>query len=52
MVRLRLKLVGDVVADSLQDAPWQVQADHTNQFVYNTEAHPIRVAAGRERVRR
>ncbi|KAH6843024.1 glycoside hydrolase [Chaetomium sp. MPI-CAGE-AT-0009] len=35
-----------------EDAPWQVKADHTNEFVYNTEAHPVRVAAGRETVRR
>jgi mannosyl-oligosaccharide alpha-1,2-mannosidase len=34
---------------SSQDAPWQVKADHTNQFVFNTEAHPIRVAGGQER---
>ncbi|KAK4149594.1 glycoside hydrolase [Chaetomidium leptoderma] len=34
-----------------EDAPWQVKADHTNQFVYNTEAHPIRVAGGREKTR-
>ncbi|AEO64117.1 cd747304-e9c2-4397-a3d7-9d3b858f5112 [Thermothielavioides terrestris] len=32
-----------------EDAPWQVKADHTNQFVFNTEAHPIRVAGGQER---
>jgi len=32
-----------------EDAPWQVQADHTNQFVFNTECHPIRLAAGYER---
>ncbi|KAL2016090.1 hypothetical protein VTK56DRAFT_4264 [Thermocarpiscus australiensis] len=31
-----------------EDAPWQVKADHTNQFVFNTEAHPIRLARGRE----
>ncbi|KAK4166445.1 glycoside hydrolase family 47 protein [Cladorrhinum sp. PSN259] len=31
-----------------EDAPWQVQANHTNEFVFNTEAHPIRIAAGRE----
>ncbi|KAK4099820.1 glycoside hydrolase family 47 protein [Parathielavia hyrcaniae] len=35
-----------------EDAPWQLKADHTNEFVYNTEAHPIRVAAGREMLRR
>ncbi|KAK0709712.1 glycoside hydrolase family 47 protein [Lasiosphaeria miniovina] len=33
-----------------EDAPWQVQADHTNQFVYNTECHPIRIASGHENV--
>ncbi|KAK0641123.1 glycoside hydrolase family 47 protein [Cercophora newfieldiana] len=33
------------------DAVWQVQADHTNQFVYNTEAHPVRIARGYERGR-
>ncbi|KAL2144813.1 hypothetical protein VTI28DRAFT_8475 [Corynascus sepedonium] len=27
-----------------EDASWQVKADNTNEFVYNTEAHPIRVA--------
>lgn len=27
-----------------EDAPWQVSANHNNQFVYNTEAHPIKVA--------
>jgi len=27
-----------------KDAPWQVKADDTNEFVFNTEAHPIRVA--------
>ncbi|KAK4180249.1 glycoside hydrolase [Triangularia setosa] len=32
-----------------EDAPWQVRADHENQFVFNTEAHPIRIAGGRER---
>lgn len=26
------------------DADWQVKADQTNQFVFNTEAHPIRIA--------
>lgn len=31
-----------------EDAPWQVKADRTNEFVYNTEAHPIRLAKGRE----
>lgn len=31
-----------------QDDPWQVKADHTNEFVYNTEAHPIRIFGGRE----
>ncbi|KAK3381543.1 glycoside hydrolase [Podospora didyma] len=32
-----------------EDDPWQVKADHTNQFVYNTECHPIRIASGYER---
>ncbi|KAL1842930.1 hypothetical protein VTJ49DRAFT_3718 [Mycothermus thermophilus] len=31
-----------------EEAPWQVKADHTNEFVFNTEAHPIRVAGGSE----
>ncbi|KAK4459283.1 glycoside hydrolase [Cladorrhinum samala] len=35
-----------------EDAPWQIQADHANEFVFNTEAHPIRIASGRERYRR
>lgn len=26
-----------------EDGVWQVKADQTNQFVYNTEAHPIRL---------
>ena len=26
-----------------QDAPWQVKADGKNEFVFNTECHPIRV---------
>ncbi|KAJ3497747.1 hypothetical protein NLG97_g1661 [Lecanicillium saksenae] len=26
-----------------EDGAWQVKADQTNQFVYNTEAHPIRI---------
>ncbi|KAJ4390370.1 Mannosyl-oligosaccharide alpha-1,2-mannosidase 1B [Neurospora sp. IMI 360204] len=30
------------------DDPWQVKADKTNQFVYNTECHPIRLAKGKE----
>ncbi|KAK3941603.1 glycoside hydrolase [Diplogelasinospora grovesii] len=32
-----------------EDAAWQVKADHTNQFVFNTECHPIRLASGFER---
>ncbi|KAK0617262.1 glycoside hydrolase family 47 protein [Immersiella caudata] len=32
-----------------EDAVWQVQADHTNQFVFNTEAHPVRIKGGYER---
>ncbi|KAK4232490.1 glycoside hydrolase [Podospora fimiseda] len=31
------------------DAPWQVRADGKNEFVFNTEAHPIRVAKGGRR---
>ncbi|CRG89284.1 mannosyl-oligosaccharide alpha-1,2-mannosidase [Talaromyces islandicus] len=27
------------------DAEWQVQADGSNKFVFNTEAHPIRIKA-------
>ncbi|KAJ5551744.1 Glycoside hydrolase family 47 [Penicillium sp. DV-2018c] len=27
-----------------EDAPWQIQKGSKNQFVYNTEAHPFRVA--------
>ena len=27
-----------------EDADWQVKADQSNQFVFNTEAHPIRIA--------
>ncbi|KAL2170210.1 hypothetical protein VTG60DRAFT_5078 [Thermothelomyces hinnuleus] len=30
-----------------EDAPWQVKADNTNEYVWNTEAHPIRVAGGK-----
>lgn len=26
-----------------EDAAWQVSADHNNQYVFNTEAHPVRV---------
>lgn len=25
-------------------APWQVKTDQTNEWVFNTEAHPIRLA--------
>ncbi|KAL2266226.1 hypothetical protein VTJ83DRAFT_5578 [Remersonia thermophila] len=32
-----------------EEAPWQVKADHTNEFVFNTEGHPIRLAGGSER---
>lgn len=28
-----------------EDSPVQVQADRPNEFVYNTEAHPVRVRA-------
>ncbi|EGO53971.1 mannosyl-oligosaccharide alpha-1,2-mannosidase precursor [Neurospora tetrasperma FGSC 2508] len=31
-----------------EDDPWQVKADQTNEFVYNTECHPIRLAKGHE----
>ncbi|KAK4189403.1 glycoside hydrolase [Podospora australis] len=31
-----------------EDAAWQVQADHSNEFVFNTEAHPIRIYGGRK----
>ncbi|KAK7942760.1 uncharacterized protein PG986_011873 [Apiospora aurea] len=27
-----------------EEAPWQVSATHDNQYVFNTEAHPIKVA--------
>lgn len=26
-----------------QDAAYQVKADGTNEFVFNTEAHPVRI---------
>ncbi|KAI7786060.1 mannosyl-oligosaccharidealpha-mannosidase ic [Diaporthe eres] len=29
-----------------EDAPFQVKADHTNEYVYNTEAHPVRIPGG------
>lgn len=32
-----------------EEEDWQVKADHTNKFVFNTEAHPLRIAAGSER---
>ncbi|CAP66683.1 uncharacterized protein PODANS_4_8120 [Podospora anserina S mat+] len=32
-----------------EEAPWQVKAGLENRFVFNTEAHPIRVAGGREK---
>ncbi|KAB5583110.1 glycoside hydrolase [Coniochaeta sp. 2T2.1] len=32
-----------------EEADWQVKADHTNKFVFNTEAHPVRIASGYER---
>jgi mannosyl-oligosaccharide alpha-1,2-mannosidase len=35
-----------------EDSDWQVKADHTNKFVFNTEAHPVRLAAGSEKSRR
>ena len=31
-----------------QEAPYQVSADHGNEFVFNTEAHPIRIFGGQE----
>ncbi|KAM7224121.1 glycoside hydrolase family 47 protein [Rhypophila decipiens] len=31
------------------ESPWQVKADHTNEFVFNTEAHPVRIFGGSER---
>lgn len=31
-----------------EDAAYQVKADGTNEFVFNTEAHPVRIAAGSE----
>ncbi len=30
------------------DSPFQVQPDHTNQFVYNTECHPIQIPGGEQ----
>lgn len=27
-----------------EDAAWQISADHNNEWVYNTEAHPLRVS--------
>ncbi|KAH8892323.1 glycoside hydrolase family 47 protein [Thozetella sp. PMI_491] len=32
------------------DASWQVQPNHQNQFVFNTEAHPIRIFGGNEKL--
>ncbi|ROV96610.1 hypothetical protein VPNG_09014 [Cytospora leucostoma] len=29
-----------------EDAPFQVKADHTNEYVFNTEAHPVRIPGG------
>ncbi|KAI3396222.1 hypothetical protein diail_360 [Diaporthe ilicicola] len=29
-----------------EDAPFQVKADHTNEFVFNTEAHPVQIPGG------
>jgi len=28
------------------DTDWQVKADHTNKFVYNTECHPVMIPGG------
>ena len=27
-----------------EDADWQISADHNNQWVFNTEAHPVKVS--------
>jgi mannosyl-oligosaccharide alpha-1,2-mannosidase len=35
-----------------EDAPWQFKANHTNQYVLNTEGHPLRLAKGQESRRR
>lgn len=34
-----------------EDAPFQVKADHTNEYVYNTEAHPVRIPGGEQTAR-
>jgi hypothetical protein len=31
----------------LKDAPWQIGQNGANQFVFNTEAHPLKVAGHR-----
>jgi hypothetical protein len=33
-----------LVLTPAQEAPWQVSASHNNQFIFNTEAHPVKVA--------
>jgi len=30
------------------DADWQVQPDHTNKFVFNTECHPVAIPGGEQ----
>jgi mannosyl-oligosaccharide alpha-1,2-mannosidase len=35
-----------------EGAPWQVKADYTNEFVFNTEGHPLRLANGKQERRR
>ena len=30
--------------DKTLDADWQVKADGSNKFVFNTEAHPFKIA--------
>ncbi|KAK3316254.1 glycoside hydrolase family 47 protein [Apodospora peruviana] len=32
-----------------EESPWQFKVDHNNEFVFNTEAHPVKIAAGHER---
>ncbi|KAH8897012.1 glycoside hydrolase [Thozetella sp. PMI_491] len=34
------------------EAAWQLSAEHNNQFVLNTEAHPIRLFGGHETVKK
>ncbi|CAN8098067.1 unnamed protein product [Discula destructiva] len=35
-----------------EDAAYQVKADDTNEFVFNTEAHPVRVFSGQSATRK